>query len=86
MAVEADTFNAHIGLANVIALEYTNIPGVTADEAISEAHQALLRASKAFDPTKGEFAPYSARSIRNAPWRRGFQICSEGPSLLRRDP
>lgn len=64
--VDAGTFNDHLGLAKVIALEYTNIPGVTADEAISEAHQALLRASSAFDPTKGEFTPYAARSIRNA--------------------
>jgi len=64
--VDAGTFNNHLGLAKVIALEYTNIPGITADEAISEAHQALLRASNAFDPTKGEFTPYAARSIRNA--------------------
>jgi RNA polymerase sigma factor (sigma-70 family) len=64
--VDGGTFNDHLGLAKVIALEYTNIPGVTADEAVSEAHQALLRASGAFDPTKGEFTPYAARSIRNA--------------------
>jgi RNA polymerase sigma factor (sigma-70 family) len=62
----ADTFNDHLGLAKVIALEYTNIPGVTVDEAVSEAHQALLRASSAFDPTKGDFTPFAARSIRNA--------------------
>jgi hypothetical protein len=64
--VDAATFNDHLGLAKVIALEYTNIPGVTVDEAVSEAHQALLRASSAFDPTKGEFTPFAARSIRNA--------------------
>jgi RNA polymerase sigma factor (sigma-70 family) len=62
----AGTFNDHLGLAKVIALEYTNIPGVTPEEAISEAHQALMRAANAFDPTKGEFTPYAARSIRNA--------------------
>lgn len=66
MRVDADTFNEHLGLARIIALEYTNIPGITADEAISEAHHALLRASNAFDPTKGEFTPYAARSVRNA--------------------
>jgi len=64
--VDAGTFNDHLGLAKIIALEYTNIPGVTPEEAISEAHQALLRASNAFDPTKGDFTPYAARSIRNA--------------------
>jgi RNA polymerase sigma factor (sigma-70 family) len=64
--VDQDTFNDHLGLAKVIALEYTNIPGVTVDDAVSEAHQALLRASSAFDPTKGEFTPFAARSIRNA--------------------
>jgi len=64
--VDAGTFNDHLGLAKIIALEYTNIPGVTLEEAISEAHQALLRASNSFDPTKGDFTPYAARSIRNA--------------------
>jgi RNA polymerase sigma factor (sigma-70 family) len=64
--VDASTFNDHLGLAKVIALEYTNIPGVTAEEAVSEAHQALLRASNGFEPTKGEFTSYAARSIRNA--------------------
>ena len=66
MRHDGDTFNEHLGLAKIIALEYTNIPGVTAEEAISEAHQALLRAAHAFDPRKGEFTPYAARSIRNA--------------------
>jgi len=64
--VDQDTFNDHLGLAKVIALEYINIPGVTVDEAVSEAHQALLRASSAFDPTMGDFTPFAARSIRNA--------------------
>jgi RNA polymerase sigma factor (sigma-70 family) len=64
--VDASTFNDHLGLAKVIALEYTNIPGIRADEAISEAHQALLRAANAFAQAKGEFTPYAARSIRNA--------------------
>jgi len=64
--IDEDTFNGHLGLAEVIALEYTNIPGVTVEEAASEAHQALIRASNSFDATKGEFTPYAARSIRNA--------------------
>jgi RNA polymerase sigma factor (sigma-70 family) len=66
MSYRADIFNDYLGLAKMIALEYTNIPGVTAEEAISEAQQALLRASRAFDSTRGEFTPYAARSIRNA--------------------
>jgi len=59
-------FTENVGLAEVIALEYANIPGVTADDAISEAHQALLRASRSFDQARGEFTPYAARAVRNA--------------------
>lgn len=56
----------NLGLAEVIALEYANIPGVTPDDAISEAQQALLRASRSFDQARGEFTPYAARAVRNA--------------------
>ena len=56
----------HLGLAQVIALDYSNIPGISLDEAISEAYMAMLRASEGFDPKKGDFAPYTARSIRNS--------------------
>jgi RNA polymerase sigma factor (sigma-70 family) len=55
-----------LGLAQVIALDYSNIPGISLDEAISEANLAMLRASEGFDPKKGDFAPYAARAIRNS--------------------
>jgi RNA polymerase sigma factor (sigma-70 family) len=55
----------HLGLAQVIAFDYANIPGTSLDEALSEAHLALFRASRGFDPAKGEFAPYAARAMRN---------------------
>ena len=56
----------HLGLAQVIALDYSNIPGVSLDEAVSEANLAMLRASDGYDPKKGDFAPYAARAIRNS--------------------
>jgi len=59
-------FENHLSLAQVIALEYLNIPRVSSDESLSEAQQALWRAASAFDPSRGEFAPYAARAIRNA--------------------
>jgi len=59
-------FEEHLPLAQVIALEYLNIPRVTSDESLSEAHQALWRASTAFNSSRGEFTPYAARAIRNA--------------------
>lgn len=61
-----DLFNGHRGLAEVIALEYTNIPGALPSESLSEAHQALLRASNTFDQSRGDFSHYAARSVRNA--------------------
>lgn len=62
----AELFSQHLGLAEVISLEYTNIPGALPSEALSEAHQALFRASEAFDSSRGEFTPYAAKSVRNA--------------------
>jgi RNA polymerase sigma factor (sigma-70 family) len=59
-------FYDHLGLADVIALEYSNIPQANADDATSEARQALLRAASCFDPGKGDFTPFAARAIRNA--------------------
>jgi RNA polymerase sigma factor (sigma-70 family) len=61
-----DLVEQHLGLAQVIAFDYSNIPGVSVDEAVSEAHGALMRASEGFDSAKGEFAPYAARAVRNA--------------------
>ena len=49
MSAPNDLFGEHLGLANVISLEYTNIPGVLPAEAQSEAQQALFRASVTFD-------------------------------------
>ncbi len=57
---------SHLGLAQIIALEYANTPGTTFDEIYSEACGALIRASVKFDATKGSFEPYAARAIRNA--------------------
>ena len=59
-------FEDHLYLAQVISLEYLNISRVTSDESLSEAQQALWRAATAYNPSRGEFAPYAARAIRNA--------------------
>jgi RNA polymerase sigma factor (sigma-70 family) len=56
----------NLGLAQVIAFDYANIPGVTLSEAVSEAQVALMRAADNFDSSKGEFTPYAARVLRNA--------------------
>jgi RNA polymerase sigma factor (sigma-70 family) len=64
--INEQLFYDHLGLADVIALEYSNIPRANADDAISEARRALLRAADCFDARKGDFAPFAARAIRNA--------------------
>ena len=56
----------HVFLAELIAFDYANIPGCQLDEARSEANMALIRAAQAYDPTKGDFIPFSSRVIRNA--------------------
>ena len=66
MMDKAELLKEHLSLAEVIALEYFNIPMADFKEATSEAYLALNRAVESFDPSKGEFIPYAARSIRNA--------------------
>lgn len=56
----------HLKLAQIIASKYFNIPGITREEAISEANAALVRASAAYDPSKGPFPPFAGTVIRNA--------------------
>jgi RNA polymerase sigma factor (sigma-70 family) len=55
----------YLPLADLIAFEYSNIPGSQLNEARSEAHFALIRAAKAFAPERGEFVSLASRSIRN---------------------
>lgn len=61
-----ELFTNHTGLAEVISLEYANIPNAQPSEIFAEAQQALFRAAQGFDPARGEFGPYAARAIRNA--------------------
>ena len=55
-----------MGLAEVIALEYSKIPSSDVNEAISEAYQAIHRAVNAYDPNRGDFTRFAAKVIRNA--------------------
>jgi len=59
-------FEGHLALAQVIALEYFNIPRALPDEALAEAQLALWRAANAYNPERGEFSPYASRAIRNS--------------------
>jgi RNA polymerase sigma factor (sigma-70 family) len=56
----------HVTFAEVIAIEYFNIPMADYKEAFSEAYLALNRAVEQYDEDKGKFIPFAARSIRNA--------------------
>lgn len=56
----------NLPLAEVVALEYANIPGSSVDDARSEAHMALMRAADAYDSEKGEFIHFASRAMRNA--------------------
>jgi RNA polymerase sigma factor (sigma-70 family) len=55
----------HLTLAELIALEYSNIPGSSIDDAFSEASVGLIAAAQAFDPVKGDFHTFANRVIRN---------------------
>ncbi len=56
----------HLFLTEVIAFNYLNIPGCRLDETQSEAAQALIRAARSYDSSKGKFVPFASKAIRNA--------------------
>jgi RNA polymerase sigma factor (sigma-70 family) len=62
----ADRVRGHLALAESLARAYGNIPGIDAGEAPGEARKALVMAARDYDPGKGAFVPFAARSIRNA--------------------
>lgn len=52
--------------AERIAIAYRNIPGVSDDERISIALEALHRATQSYDSARGTFEPWAGTIIRNA--------------------
>jgi RNA polymerase sigma factor (sigma-70 family) len=56
----------YLPLALRLAREFSNIPGLSLGEIEITAQEALARALRQHDPSKGEFSPYAAQAIRNA--------------------
>ncbi|MEJ0000063.1 MAG: hypothetical protein WDO13_13380 [Verrucomicrobiota bacterium] len=56
----------HLPLARRLAREFSNIPGLSLGEIEITAQEALARALRQHDASKGEFPPYAAQAIRNA--------------------
>ena len=53
-------------LAAQIARDFDNIPGLPHAEIEITAQEALARAARSFNPTKGDFPAYAATAMRNA--------------------
>ena len=56
----------HLPLARRLAREFSNIPGLSFGEIEITAQEALARALRQYDASKGEFSPYAAQAVRNA--------------------
>jgi RNA polymerase sigma factor (sigma-70 family) len=56
----------YLPLARRLAREFSNIPGLGLAEIEITAQEALARAFRQHDASKGEFPPYAAQAIRNA--------------------
>ena len=59
-------FDFYSPFAERIAMSYRNIPGVSNDERISIALEALHRATQSYDSSRGTFEPWAGTIIRNA--------------------
>lgn len=59
-----ELFESHKELAYKIARSFP-INSCTFEERVQDALLALWKSANAFDPSKGEFAPYASTSIRN---------------------
>lgn len=53
-------------LADKIAQEFDNIPGMPHAEIALAAQEALAHAARLYDPAKGDFTAYASRAMRNA--------------------
>jgi len=58
--------NGLLPLAAKIARDFDNIPGLPHAEIEIAAQEALARAARSFNPTKGDFPAYAATAMRNA--------------------
>lgn len=58
--------NELLPLAEKIAREFDNIPGLPYAEINLAAQEALANAGRLFDPEKGNFTSYAATAMRNA--------------------
>ena len=72
--------NDLLPLAAKIAWDFDNIPGLPHAEIEMAAQEALARAARLFDPTKGDFPAYASRAMRNA-LRDGKSYSEIGASL-----
>lgn len=57
---------ALLPLAAKIAREFDNIPALSSAEIEMAAHEALVKAARHFNPTRGDFTAYAATAMRNA--------------------
>jgi len=53
-------------LAEKLAREFANIPGLPHAEILITAQEALTHAARLYDPAKDDFAAYASHAIRNA--------------------
>jgi len=58
--------NDLLPVAAKIARDFDNIPGLPHAEIEMVDQEALARAARLFDPTKGDFPAYAARAMRNS--------------------
>jgi RNA polymerase sigma factor (sigma-70 family) len=61
----SERFKDALPMAMDIASGYRNIRGVSLDDVQQHARIALARASRAYDPTRGEFGPLARTAINN---------------------
>ncbi len=53
-------------IAEKIAHEFGNIPGLPHAEIVIVAQEALAHAARLYDPTKGDFTAYASHAMRNS--------------------
>ena len=73
MNVVEQLVSDHLGLAQVIARDYANIPSSTLEEITAHATTALLAAARGYDSGKGDFTPFAVRSIRSRAVKCGVE-------------
>src|SRR5438876_556046 len=86
LGIDEQLSHEHLGLAEIIALEYSNIPRSNVDDAMSEAHQSVVASSRILRSTKRKFHTLCCARQKSNTRASKRTLIATGSVHVRQDP